>query len=339
MRVMITGASGFVGSFAAEALVGAGHEPVVLARNPDKAAAVLAVRGLRAGDYDVVEGDMTDGAAVDVALDGAEGVVHAAAAVATTGADNDAVVAANVEGARTVLGRAVERGVTAAVYISTTAVFVPPSEPVIRADSPLALAHTPYGRSKVAAERYVRGLQSDGAPIVTIYPGGVYGPDQPAVGDATDGLRGCLETGFPQTAGGIAIVDVRDIAELVVAGVHARTSDRWMAGGRFFDWKAFADLGDTVTGEKNRRIPFPKPVIGGVAWVVDMIRRVVPLEYPLTRDAVRFMTAMVPTDDSHTLDVAGVTYRDPVDTLTDTVRWMVETGVVKPKAAGVLGRS
>ncbi|MEV4256469.1 substrate-binding domain-containing protein [Spirillospora sp. NPDC049652] len=190
MRVFLTGASGFVGSHTVAALLAAGHEPRALVRDPERAARTLAPLGVEASRVEFVQGDMLDAAAVSRALEGCDAAIHAAAAIGVTGPSGD-LVAANVTGTRNVVGGAVERGLSPVVHVSSVAVFVPPDGPVITPDSPLAAPHTDYGRSKVAAERYVREAQSGGAPVAIVYPGGVFGPHQPQL----DALAGCSSSG------------------------------------------------------------------------------------------------------------------------------------------------
>jgi len=79
MRVLITGATGFVGSHAAAAIQAAGHEPVLLIRSPDKAARVFAPLGI---DSETIVGDATDRASVEHAIARCDAVVHTAAVVA-----------------------------------------------------------------------------------------------------------------------------------------------------------------------------------------------------------------------------------------------------------------
>jgi nucleoside-diphosphate-sugar epimerase len=307
-------------------------------RDPDRARQVLEPRGVEIGDDDLVRGDMTDPVSVERVLGGCEGVVHAAAVVATTGRDNRTVVATNVTGTRTVVGAAERAGVRSIVYLSTVGVFVPPVQPRIDAASPITTGGTAYSRSKVEAERWVRSRQQEGAPIVTVYPGGVLGPDQPGVAEVVEGLRGCLEKAWPITGGGVNLIDVRDLAALVVAGLErGRGPDRWMAGGTFLTWREFADRCDRITQRRARRFALPPAGIRARGRVVDLVRRIVPFDYPLTSDAAQFMTTMVPTDDEHTHAASGVRFRDVEETLADTIRWMVRAGELRARAAGVLG--
>ena len=84
------------------------------------------------------------------------------------------------------------------------------------------------------------------------------------------------------------------------------------------------------------RLPLPKPLLFAAATLLDQIRRVRSLSYPLTRDAAEMMTTMVPTDDQPTLDELGVKLRPIRESLEDTFRWLVEAGHLPAKNAGRL---
>ena len=81
MRVLLTGASGYVGSYTTRALVDAGHTPRLLVRSPDRLTTKLDALGVDAGRVETVVGDMTDEAAVAAAAAGCDAAIHAAAAV------------------------------------------------------------------------------------------------------------------------------------------------------------------------------------------------------------------------------------------------------------------
>ncbi|MEU5879290.1 NAD-dependent epimerase/dehydratase family protein [Spirillospora sp. NPDC047279] len=336
MRVFLTGASGFVGSYTAAALLAAGHRPRALVRDPGKAAKVLNAIGVAAENVELLPGDMLDAGTVADALDGCDAAVHSAAAIAITGHGGD-VVDANVQGTRNVVGAAVARGLDPVVHISTIGIFVPPSEPVITADGPFAVPHGDYGRSKLEAERYVRGLQADGAPVTIIYPGGVCGPDQPVLDTLMEGLVGGLEKGWPMPHGGVSVIDVRDLGEAIARTVTGRHSGyRWLLGGHYLTWPQVADLCDELTGVKCRRIAVPDWVMLGLASALDLARKIKPFDYPLTRDAAEFMVKLVPTDDTPVLDALDLTLRPARDTFEDGLRWLAAAGHLDPRKAGRL---
>ncbi|WP_067482052.1 nitroreductase/quinone reductase family protein [Actinomadura hibisca] len=336
MRVFLTGASGFVGSYTAGALLAAGHTPRALVRDPGKAAKALAAIGVTAEEVELVPGDMLDEAAVRAAMDGCDAAIHCAAAIGVTGDAGD-LVEINVRGTRNVIGGAVDLGLAPVVHVSTIAVFVPPDGPVITSASPLASPRTDYGRSKLAAERYVRGLQDSGAPVTIVYPGGVCGPHQPILDALMEGLVGALGKGWPTPPGGVSVIDVRDLGEALARTVTAEgRGHRWVLGGHFLTWPGYADLCDELTGVRCRRLPVPAWVMIAAGTLLDAAKRVRPFDYPLTRDAAEFMVRLVPTDDRPALDALGLTLRPVRDTTADALRWLAASGHLDPRKAGRL---
>lgn len=337
VRVLLTGATGFVGSYAVPALLGAGHEVVALVRDPAKAARVLAGRGVADDAVEIRIGDILDRASIDAAVEGCDAAVHSAAAIGVTSGGGVSVYEQNVAGTTNVVDAALGAGCDPVVHVSSVAVFVPPEDPVITTESRLAHPRTEYGRSKVDAEQALRTLQDGGAPVVIVYPGGVMGPDQPTLDAGIEGLAGAVRQGFPNTVGGVGLIDVRDLAAAIVAAVEPGGGPRrLMLGGRFVTWTEYADLVDELTGQKVRRLPLPKVVLFAMAGALDLLRKVRPIAYPVTRDAAEFMTTMVPTDDGPALDALGITLRPIRDTLADTLRWLAAEGHIPADKAGAL---
>ena len=80
----------------------------------------------------------------------------------------------------------------------------------------------------------------------------------------------------------------------------------------------------------------PRPVITRAGATLDLVRRFRPVSYPLTKDAAEVMTTMVPSDDTPTLDELGITLRPVEESLTDTLRWLVDAGHLPAANAGRL---
>jgi deazaflavin-dependent oxidoreductase (nitroreductase family) len=336
MRVAITGGSGFVGSHAVVRLLAHGHRPRLLVRDRAKATRVLGALGVDPGDVDVVVGDMTDRAAVAELLRGAEAVIHAAAAIGITGPRSD-LVAQNVHGVELVVGTAVELGLDPIIHVSTVAVFVPPDRPVITPDARLASPRTDYGRSKLEAERYVRRLQDGGAPVTIVYPGGVLGPGQPTLDSMMEGLAGALGSAWPMPSGGVAMVHVDDLAEVLARlVVPGRGMRRFTLGGDFLHWPALADLCDELTGVRCRRVVIPGWAMIALGALLDAAKRVRSFDYPLTRDAAEIMVTMVPTDDQAVLAEVGMALRPVRDTVEEALRCLAADGHLAPARAGRL---
>ena len=176
MRVLVTGATGFVGSHAAKALQDAGHTVRALVRTPAKLETVTARVGVDLASLETVDGDIADAAAVLAAIEGCDAVVHAAAVVGTDPSSEAAIEASNFAGALNVLGSAADAGCDPIVHVSSTAALFPFSTDPVTGDHPVGNSRMPYARSKADSERLARRLQDSGHGVVIVYPGGVFGP-------------------------------------------------------------------------------------------------------------------------------------------------------------------
>ncbi len=329
MRVLVTGGTGFVGSHATAALLGAGHEVRLLVRDPAKAERVFAPLGV--GVPDRVRGDVLDRASVARALEGCDAVVHAAAVVANDRRRADEVLRTNPAAARNVLGAAVDAGADPIVHVSSVASLFPPPGPVIDASTPVASPTSAYGRSKADAERIARALQDQGAPLTIVYPGGVWGPDDPNLTEQVRAAGTLVRSGVPITSGGLTVLDVRDLAEVICRAVEpARGARRFILGGHFFTTPELADLLEEVGG-RARRLPSPPRALRTMGRVNDALMRVVPVTFSITYEGMVFLTRGIRTDDSATLAALDVTLRPPGETLADTLRWLLAEGRLKPR--------
>jgi dihydroflavonol-4-reductase len=311
-----------------------GHRVRVLARRPERVPSILAPLDVDSGAVEVAAGDMTDGHTVAAALRGCDAVVHAAAEIGVAGATGP-TGAANVEGVRQVVGRAVQHGLDPVIYTSTIAVHLPTDDAVITLATPLAEPLSAYGRAKRAAELLVRNWQSEQAPVTSFVIGGVYGPVSPHVDGSFAALKGALETFMVVTDGGLGVVDVRDLSHLLAAAVQPGCGPRrYLAGGRFLTW---ADWAATLSEAVGREVP---TVAMTAAELVDLGRQLDrqraegrPVDVPLSEEAAVIMAAGVPTDDGPTLADLGGAWRPTADTFRDAVAWLVSEGHLPPQPA------
>jgi nucleoside-diphosphate-sugar epimerase len=333
MRVLVTGASGFVGAHATLALTEAGHDVRLFVRDPDKAHRVLSGLGGAVDPGAVHKGDIRDARAVREALRGCDGVLHAAADMGVTGHGAD-LVGANVAGLRNVLGQAVELRLDPVVHVSTVAVFVPPVEPLITADSTLANPRNAYGRSKVVGERLARELGG----VTIVYPGGVVGPGQPRLDALNEGFRAGVRWGWLLVPGGVGVLDVRDLAvALARCFTPGQGERRYLLGGHFLTWTRLAEVFAEVIGGPGTARRLPGGLLRGLAAALDGLKALgAPIGYPLTRDAADLMLTLVPTDDAPALKDLGLTPRPVEDTVSDTLRWLCAEGHLNRREIGRL---
>jgi nucleoside-diphosphate-sugar epimerase len=161
VRVLVTGASGFVGGAACAELLARGHAVLALVRR----------RGSEPRGTSAVAGDLTDSAAVSGALmERPDAVLHLAAEIASQ-RNPKRIQAVNVDGTRRLLEATRAAGVERFVFASTV-VTGEANGRVLREDEPLPV-ETAYGRSKQEGERMLR---QSGLHGVIVRPGHVYGP-------------------------------------------------------------------------------------------------------------------------------------------------------------------
>lgn len=328
LRVMVTGATGFVGFHTARALHQAGHELRLLVRSPDKMTRVLAPFGM--ADLPAVQGDIADPRAVAAALEGCDAVVHAAAMVNVHAEDAIETIRTNRRGTELVIGGAVERGIPRIVQVSSSTALFNPGLDKVDEDSPLGTQAVGYGRSKIESDLYVRGLQAKGAPVYTTYPGSIMGPDDPGLSEAMLGLKTTLDDLFVITSSGIQIVDVRDLAL-----AHLRLLERgggpvrYAMGGQFFRWEEFATIVEGVVGAKLRKLRMSPRLMQAAGRVGDLLHRFMPMEMPLSFEATWYATEWTPSDDSRVQADLGFRYRDIRETLADSILWLADKGHLK----------
>ncbi len=184
MKVLLTGADGFIGSHLAEALVRAGHEvrAVVIYNSLDSRGWLDTVDPEVVRGMDVVAGDIRDPAQMMSVSAGRDAVLHLAALIAIpfSYAAPDLYVQTNVQGTLNLLNAAKAHGTGRFIHTSTsevygTARYVPMDE-----NHPLQ-GQSPYSASKIGADQMVNSFHTSfQLPTVTIRPFNTFGPRQSA---------------------------------------------------------------------------------------------------------------------------------------------------------------
>jgi farnesol dehydrogenase len=270
LKLLVTGATGFLGGRIVEKLVDSGHAVRALVRDP------LAPNG----GAEPIEGDVADGAAVLRAARGCDAIVHAAALVRAWVADRREFERVNVRGFDAVAGAA-ETLSARLLYVSSFLALGPsagtPLDETARGDA--ARCYNDYQRTKVEADRRARSLADAGRDIVRVYPGVVFGPGRLTAGNhvvrllvdhARGKLPGILGRGDLRQC--FAFVD-DVVLGVVLALERAKRGTGYVLGGENRTalelFRAFARASGVA--EPRRRIPFAlASVLGRISrWRAD----------------------------------------------------------------------
>src|SRR5690554_5845073 len=211
MKVLVTGASGFLGRAVASELVAAGHSVRTLQRRPSQVVGA-----------DDVLGSITDPKHVAQAIDGIDGVIHLAAKVSLAGERHDFRVI-NVEGTRGLLDAAERAGVSRFVQVSSPSVAHSGTALAGVGAQPASAHHArgEYARTKAQAELIALERNSAALRVLAIRPHLVWGPgDTQLVERIVDRAR---RGRLPLLNGGTALIDstyVDNAASGIVAALH-----------------------------------------------------------------------------------------------------------------------
>ncbi|MEV7760074.1 NAD-dependent epimerase/dehydratase family protein [Curtobacterium flaccumfaciens] len=282
MKVLVTGASGFLGQATAAAVRDAGHEVRTFQRRPSGVPGVQDVAGT-----------MTDDAAVARAVDGVEAVVHLAAKVSLAGDPAD-FARVNIEGTRSLLQAARAAGVGRFVFVSSPSVAHTGSS-LVGADAGPAepsRARGDYARTKAAAELLALDADAPDFAVVAVRPHLVWGPgDTQLVGRIVERARAGR---LPLLDSGAALIDtlyVDNAATAMVAALEHVTDDG-VHGNAYVvtngEPRPVADLLAgicTASGVRPPQWHVPAAVARAAGSVVEAVWRVRPGEDepPMTR--------------------------------------------------------
>jgi dihydroflavonol-4-reductase len=287
MKVLVTGATGFVGSHVARALEAQGADIRLLVRSSSN---LRNVQGLRA---ELVRGDLCDPVSLDKAVAGCEAVFHVAADYRLWVRDPQPMYRSNVEGTRAILEAARKNGVRRVVYTSSVATMgFTESGRTVDEDSPVSVAMMigHYKRSKFMAEQVAFEAAKAGCDVVIVNPSTPVGEQDIKPTPTGRIVVDFLKKKFPAYVDtGLNLVDVGECARGHIAAFEkGRRGERYILGGENLTLKQILDKLAAITGlpSPNIKVPYFMALATGVVdeVVTGWIRKKEPRA---TIDAVR----------------------------------------------------
>ena len=323
---LVTGGTGFLGT----------HLLRLLATDPASAQRVRVLAHskppawLQALGVTIAEGSVTSPDDMNRALDGVGEVYHLAGLVSHLPADGHKMYAVHVDGTRVVCEAAARAGVRRIVMASTSGTVAVSRRADDLADeeapTPLDLvARWPYYASKLYQEETARRACGDKVELVTLNPSLLLGPGDDRLSSTRPVLQFIARDIALMPAGGLNIVDARDVAALMpVAMSRGTPGARYLVGA--VNW-TFAELFGRL--ERLTKIPGPKLKITGdfpflasraQAALYRKLGRKVPVE-PQSVEMAQYFWYF---DSGKASRELGFQPRDPADTLRDTVKYIRE---------------
>lgn len=171
MKILITGAAGYIGNRLAHILADLGNEVHALARSDS------AIKFLQHPNITIFKGDILNEESLLIAMKSCTQVYHTAALVGAWVKDTTTFYKVNVEGTRNVLNAAIQTGIEKMVFTSTCGVIGPSlNEPMNETDPRITGFQLDYEISKKIGEDLVLQYAKEGLNAVVVSPSKVYGP-------------------------------------------------------------------------------------------------------------------------------------------------------------------
>ncbi len=328
-RVLVTGGSGFVGSAVLRALGGRGLSLRALARAGASRVNFADV------DCEIVEGDMTDPAAMARALDGVRWLFHVAADYRLWARDPGDIVRANVEGTRAVMEAALATGVERVVYTSSVATLrASDAATSVDENSPLDEGEGigAYKKSKAAAERLVERLVTErGLPATIVNPSTPIGPRDvkptPTGRIVVEAAMGRMPA-FVDT--GLNLVHVDDVARgHVLAMEKGRVGERYILGGQNASLRELLGVIAELTGRRAPTVGLPIAPLFPLAWAAEAMAQMTGREPFVTRDALRMAAHHMFFTSAKAERELGYAARPYREALIDALAWFRAAGYLE----------
>jgi len=320
MKVLVTGATGFIGGAVVRALVHRGIDVRVLAR------AGADLQNLQGLTVERIEGDLLDQASLRKLLAGCRQLYHVAAHYALWAKDPAIFYDVNVTGTKTLLEAARDIGTERIVYCSTIgAIGLPPGGGLGTEETPVSLEQMAghYKRSKYLAEQEVFTLAKAGLPVVIVNPSAPVGASDvkptPTGQVIVDFMKGRMPA-YIET--GMNIVDVDDVAAgHLLAMEKGRIGERYILGNANLMLREVFEILSRLTGVKMPSMKLPRLAILPLAylnlWMANMTGY--PPRIPL--EGVKMAKYNMHYDCSKAIRELGFPQTPPEVALEKAVRW------------------
>ncbi|MBT4937787.1 MAG: NAD-dependent epimerase/dehydratase family protein, partial [Rhodospirillaceae bacterium] len=269
MKILLTGATGFVGAAVLRQLLEHGDQVRVLIREQSDR------RNLAGLDCEICIGDLDDKASLERALEGCQALFHVAADYRIWARRPEEMTATNLTGTRMIMTAALDAGIERIVYTSSVATLG------INGDATPADEKTPssldtmigvYKRSKFLAEEEIKRLIVERSlPAIIVNPSAPIGPRDikptPTGRMIVQAARGEMPAHVDT---GLNVVHVDDVARgHILAFDKGVIGERYILGGEDLSLKQILELVAEVTGKPAPKICIPHNVVLPIAYLAE----------------------------------------------------------------------
>jgi dihydroflavonol-4-reductase len=328
MFVAVTGASGHLGNNVVRALLE--HNCTV------RALVHQNTQGINNLPVERVMADVLDLPSLQSAFDGVDTVIHLAGRISITSFDRQKVEAINITGVKNMIAACLSADVKRVVHVSS--IHAHKQEPLYQElNETRALVDqsctTIYDNSKAQGELIVRQAIQNGLNAIIINPTGIIGPYDFEPSHFGAALLAFAQGNVPLgIGGGFNWVDARDVAEGILrAAKSAPSGEKYLLSGHWVAMRDMASYVCSIVGNKSPLIVFPLWSAACIAPLMTVFDRVARRRPLFTSAAVRALNSNRVISHAKASWDFGYQPRPIIETLTDTLTWFRENGLLKTK--------
>ena len=322
MKVVVTGANGFLGSWLCQRLQAEGHEVTALVR---KSSDLSDIEHLK---LKLAYGDVTDKSSLKLAFKSKDYIFHLAGVVAYKKEDRPLMNQVNIEGTQNVVDVLSGQQQAKLLHLSSVVTVGATFKPVVQNEDSEYLIkkyNLGYFETKKAAEEIViAAAKEKKIHAICINPSTIYGP-----GDAKKDSRKTqvkvAQGNFPfYTSGGVNVVAVEDVVDgIIKALTKGRNGERYILAADNITIKDLFKSIACLAGQKNPSIYLPFPVLKLIGLIGDLTKKGVSVENAYTASMYHWF------DSSKAQAELGFEPKPSVVAIEKSVRWMKEHGYLK----------
>lgn len=326
-KILVTGATGFIGGAVSRRLVLEGYKVFGLARHMNSELAL----SLKQAGIDLIKGDISDSESCNKALEGISAVVNCAGILGGWGREESLFWKVNYEGTKNLIEASMIEHVSHFIHISSCGILGPQKRGCIATDE---AAHNPinvYERTKSEAEKLALLYSAKGAPVSVVRPEFVYGPGDlhllPLFKNVAEGRFAFFGDGL-STLHPTYIDDVVDAVLLTLWNPKTIGLAMNIAGERPVTVKEFITDISKSLGVKTPRMHVPLKFALGAGLILDNTIGLVS-KPPLTHSQVKYLSECRAFSCALARNVIGYTPKISLgEGMGRTVRWYRERALL-----------
>jgi dihydroflavonol-4-reductase len=213
--ILVTGASGFLGSELVKQLIANGESVRIIVRPSSDISDLASIKD----KIEIMEGDILDVPSLEIAMDGIEKIYHSAAVIGYDDSFYDSMYKCNIEGTANVVNVALTKGIKKLLHVSSIAAIGGKPNDLISEETKWEKNEwtTHYGITKMLAEREVWRAEQEGLEVVIVNPGIILGSSSNENKATMRVFKRIASGKMPFYSNGTnGFIDVRDVAKICI---------------------------------------------------------------------------------------------------------------------------